>query len=481
MESSSASNQQAAGPVEHHPSLPRVFRFLGVTLLVWTVCGAILSMIQAHWLDAMWSTDGFGDSEAVMERLESLWAWFKVTDIVGMSLLLIGAAAAVWAADKRRSAQVVLIVATGLIVSSSAVLLTIYFGETDSADEATFLFELKSYLTTGGLATTLLGAAMLARWRWRGLFVGGYLVHVGVGLCTQYLPSETFETITSRFMLSSAIDLVGAGFFSVGLMKTAGLLQAGGSETDHERVVEGSALRLLSKAIGLRIGLSIGGVVLLFILVLSKSFGLVPLCIWIFAGLALAASLYLGWALLSYFALPSSFRSGTAIIVALVGLATAAVIEALSAVNAAELFTLVAKAREATSYWGVPGLSKIEDLQGSLMRYRRITMFFGVISYGAVAYALLSTASRLGDLAAAAKAKTVMVLIGTGAVGAVGLESILSSPNRVDPTVFLGGAVLLLCVGIATLVVLFQVLTALGYGLDSVEDPELGEEATIRP
>ncbi len=461
---------------DYKPFLPQVLRFTGVAFLIWTVCGTILAMLQAHWLDALWSTDGFEDSEAAIERLESLWPWFKITDTVGMLVVTIGVAAAVSAVRKRSVVQAALIAGVCLLVGSLGVMLKLYFTEITDPEGSRFYWDLKSYLMMAGLTATLLSAAMLTNWRWRGLFVGGYLVHVGAFLWLDNLPQDTFETITSRFLAGSAFDLVGAGFFLVGLVMSAKTLPDRSTESAREGVPDGRAMRGLSKAIGLRIGLSIGGVVLLFLLMLSKSFALIPLFIWVFAGIALATSCYLAWALVAYLSLPKSFRNGTALVVALVGLAVATVIEVVSAMNAAEMFSLVAKARASTSYWGVPGLSRIEDLQESLVQYRRFAVIFGVASYIAVAYALLSTASRLGDLVAVAKARLVMILVGTGAVGAVVLESVISTANRIDPLIFLAGAALLLCVAIATLTALFQLLSALANSLDNLEESEFAQD-----
>ena len=469
MSSSAVTDPQK--PLER-PLLLLALRVMAVTAFVWTVCEITLNAIRGSIYERMWISDVSGDLDAQIATLERLFAWSQIGDIVGPLTILGALLLAGWGASERRTLLKLGLTGAAVLILGALVMASVLLlGGQMERELSGYLWKTKAYLFMGGSVATLLVTSHIAKWRSRGLFLIGYVAHVGLLVWIRGRPTESFESYSTVLKLGSAIDLFGAVMFAGGLLAAAKSLAAVGT-AETTTGDGGAVMRRLTRALALRLGLAIGGVVVLVLLIIAKHLEIVPTLIWFLTGFSLIAACYLGYALVCYFSLTSALRSGWAIIIALITLIAAAMVELASAPSATEVFGLIAEAQQATSFWDMPDLSRLEELQTDLVLYRRLALAFGVVSFGAVAVALHRTASGVMSFSAVAKARTLMILIGTGAVGAIACDQILANARKVSPGLVLTGAVVLFCVAIATMIVLFQLLSMLATSLELSDDEE---------
>lgn len=151
-------------------------------------------------------------------------------------------------------------------------------------------------------------------------------------------------------------------------------------------------------------------------------------------------------------------------VVVLVVIAAALDLWALSA--ATELFDGIAAAKKATSFWEMPSMKKLEDLQDSIRWASRGQIVLGMIALMTVASALKETAARLGAREQVERAGRVRVL----AIVAAGL-SFLGGLMMERPK---AGEEVLLVAGLALVVAIAMVTswTRLLFGVaDAIERP----------
>jgi hypothetical protein len=265
-----------------------------------------------------------------------------------------------------------------------------------------------------------------------------------------------------------SVAIAGAAWFASFAFPLAKRLTREADEPAEARpagTLDGTPLRALAWVLLARIGF---GVVLQILIMLSMfngeyenagvltSFG---------TAIGVVLSLVIIGALVGYLRYPVSHRSdslGVAIVVLVVGVALDIV-----ATNAAnELFGLVGEAKRATSFWGMPSLSKIEDLQTTIAWAGRASLLLGLGAGFALATSLLRTASAIADAELASQARRVMTLLIVAGVGALFVSFLAASPKRDMVGFLLVAAVALLGVALFLVVDWMRLLFGLASAVE---------------
>jgi hypothetical protein len=140
----------------------------------------------------------------------------------------------------------------------------------------------------------------------------------------------------------------------------------------------------------------------------------------ILAGLITSA--LVAFSLAGYLRAPARLRSGTAIGYALAAVTAGALLDLYSGGAALELFDLANQASRATTFWGMPSLSRMEDLQAALTWGGRLALLLGITAAAAVIRSLRVTAQGIGATTLAeAAGRTLALALFTGA-GAVAVS-----------------------------------------------------------
>ncbi|MGZ3420745.1 MAG: hypothetical protein ACXVEE_22910 [Polyangiales bacterium] len=150
--------------------------------------------------------------------------------------------------------------------------------------------------------------------------------------------------------------------------------------------------------------------------------------------------------------------------VVLVVIAAALDLWALSA--ATELFDAIAQAKNASSFWGMPSLKKLEELQDGIRWASRGQIVLGMIVVMTVASALKETASRMGAREQVERAGRVRVL----AIVAAGLSFLgglmMEQPKAGEEVLIVAGLALVIAIAMLT------AWTRLLFGVaDAIERP----------
>lgn len=95
------------------------------------------------------------------------------------------------------------------------------------------------------------------------------------------------------------------------------------------------------------------------------------------------------------------------------------VLDIWGAVATGQLLSLVSEAKRATSFWGMPSLRRIEDLQAAATWTGRISICLGLIGSFAIVRSLTATARGLVDEVLAVRAGRVRALLIYGTGGAI--------------------------------------------------------------
>jgi len=123
-------------------------------------------------------------------------------------------------------------------------------------------------------------------------------------------------------------------------------------------------------------------------------------------------------ALLQYLRFPTGYRSESRIVA--MGLMVLGIgLEVYAAIAANRLFDMVAQAKRASSFWGVPSLSEMESLQSGLTWAGRGGVVLGIGAGLALLSSLRVTAQALGASEQLARANRALALLVTAGVGVV--------------------------------------------------------------
>src|SRR5204863_7003814 len=117
--------------------------------------------------------------------------------------------------------------------------------------------------------------------------------------------------------------------------------------------------------------------------------------------------------------LPAALCDREALMIAIVLACLAPVFDVWSAVSTGQLLSLVGEAKHATSFWGMPSLGRIEELQTAANWTGRISICLGLAGSFAIVRSLTATARGLVDETLAVRAGRVRALLIYGTGGAV--------------------------------------------------------------
>jgi hypothetical protein len=101
--------------------------------------------------------------------------------------------------------------------------------------------------------------------------------------------------------------------------------------------------------------------------------------------------------LVGYHRIPAELRRGELIAFVLVLQLLATGLDFWAGSAADKLFSMVENAKKATSFWGMPSLREMEELQSTLTWGGRIALVVGVVAAAVLLAALRGTARALGD------------------------------------------------------------------------------------
>lgn len=202
-------------------------------------------------------------------------------------------------------------------------------------------------------------------------------------------------------------------------------------------------------AVGMAQGASVGGLLVLLVAV-SATCG-VAMCV--------AIGRQIGW--------PELARSGGALVLSLGCLSLALLLDVWVTVNVFELIDLVAEARGATSLWGMPSISRIEELQSIATWGGRVGQALGLVTMVSLLVSLHRTASFLQRDDLRAKSGTALALAIVGGVIGLGTMALAAEASRALLPVLGIGMLAMLGVGVAFLVAFVQLASGLARAMDA--------------
>jgi hypothetical protein len=461
------------------------------------VLAAVVEALRTSAYAALHRGDPGVDSHAVHARL-ALLATIQTVTYLALSVTLAVAVALFAAALSRSRARTVGWIAFGLLVSgvvmSVALTLLVRSGSFASSGEPgslrllNLLWLSRSLLGTAALGALLLAIALAVGRRatagWSMLAVYGCLAAGSFGWLTLELLRQS-ASATSEVMiwiyrvLDYGSDAVTTGAMLWGasrLGREPDPSPADGEPAGDEgrQAVSGAPLRQLAAILLWRIVTGVIGQILLVGVMASGSFESAQPLVVLLGMLSLVLTVLLCTGLGRYLRMPEPARHGGALGVALAALGLAAAVDLYATVSAVQLFGLVAEARRATSFWGMPSLSHIEELQAGLEWGGRIAMVLGVGAALGLLASLRTTASWVGDRAQQVRVRTLLVLTSVGGIGAVALGAAIGAGMKQDTLmlVLLGIGPILLGVGIAALVGWMRLLRGLADSLERGPRPE---------
>jgi hypothetical protein len=236
---------------------------------------------------------------------------------------------------------------------------------------------------------------------------------------------------------------------------------------------DGAPLRTLGWALLGRIGLGIVLAVLVTVSVAQGEYESAGSLSTISAALGGLISVVILVALIQYLRLPEAYRS-EALVVTIGFVVLGVVLDVVAAKSATELFHAVGEAKRATSFWGMPSLSKMEELQTTMTWAGRGGLALGFGAGLALAASLGKTAQALGDAERSAEAKRVSSLLVIAGSGAVVVSFLAQALARDAAPLLLILALALLVVAVMLLASWTRLLFGLARALEQRAGPESG-------
>lgn len=232
--------------------------------------------------------------------------------------------------------------------------------------------------------------------------------------------------------------------------------------------LDGSPLRLLASTLLARVLVGALGQGLLIAAMASRSFEMAQALLVLLGITTLVLSLSLASGLWRYLAMPEPARAGGALGASLTLLLLGAAVDLYALVSGVQLFSIVAEAQRATSFWGMPSLSRMQELQQGLEWGGRIALVFGLGASLALLLSLRTTATWLRDGAQRVRANVLLGLTLGAGTCAMALMLLLGMRMKHDAQlmVLLGISPVLLGLGIAALVVWMRLLRGLAAALE---------------
>ncbi len=286
-----------------------------------------------------------------------------------------------------------------------------------------------------------------------------FLVMVGQGI---YSPSadETMRWIRRSSSTLADAAMVAAAIAALRVHQTA----ASGPGAEPVLAGGGSILRLLAGSLLARIALGIAVQIPLLFAMRERDFSGAKA--WMTLGTVggLLTGVCVLLALIGYLRLPERLRSGGALGFAIGALVLGAILDLYAASAASELFEIGEQMTRATSFWNMPSLSRLEELQAGLTWGGRIALALGIAAGFALAHSLQITALAFDAADRVAQARRVKgFLVGAGG-GALALGTLAQELR--EPVVLLVGAIVLLVIALMLLVDWVALLLGLAKCLD---------------
>jgi hypothetical protein len=242
------------------------------------------------------------------------------------------------------------------------------------------------------------------------------------------------------------------------------------NELDRQPV-DGSPLRLFGWATLFRIGL-------MLLLAVAQAVALVNsntdaaqgvLVLGTFAGVCVSA--VLAFALLGALRMPSDLRSGDALVFAMIALCIGPLLDIWAAASGSQLFSALSEAKRATSFWGMPSISKMESLQETMTWLGRVSLALGVAAAVAIVHSFRIAANALQhtDLVGLAARARLLLLI--GGIGGLALGALVPHAKNATLPLLVMGALALLAIAIWMISDLLRLTFGLAAALEQGKRP----------
>jgi hypothetical protein len=396
--------------------------------------------------------DGATHRDAILAKLK-LYA--QIAFWAHMGTLLLVASAAVVLALSLRKGRAWAFAAAGLVLADVALIAIsrniTFTGEVP--DLLRVLWWAGSVSLGTGLALPLLAVAReapspLARY---GVIGAACLLVIQLGIAT--FNSLYPYTLTVVTWLTQGSALLSAAWFASVALPLAGRLaraQPAEAATVAQRGIDGTPLRVIGWALLARIASAVTLQALLTIAMTNNNHAAAGALTTMSAGVGIVISIIIVAALVRYLGLPPSHRSD-ALIVAIGFVLLGIGVEIYAAYAGNRLFGLIAEAKSAGSFWGVPSLSEMETLQTGLTWAAGGAVLLGVGAGMALLAALKSTARALRADEHVKRANRADILLITAGTGVVAMGVVMNAIKR-------DAVPVLLLVGVALLVLAIMLL-----------------------
>ena len=461
------------------------------------VLTAVFEVLRTSAYEALHRVDSGVGRSAQYARI-ALLSTIQTITYLALSVTLTVAVALFTAALRRSRARTVGWIASGLLASAivlgvALTLLARSGAFTGSAEPGSWRLLSLLWLGRSLLGMVALGALLLATALavgrratvgWSLLVAYGSLAFVTVGLMALDLLRSSPAEMTAVMLWVYRVCDYGSDLVAVGAMlwgasrlaREPEALPADAEPASGEghQAISGAPLRQLASILLWRIITGVVGQILLVGVMASGSFDSAQPLVVLLGMLSLLLTVLLCTGLGRYLRLPEPARHGGALGMALAALALAAAVDLYATVSAVQLFGLVAEARRATSFWGMPSLSHIEELQAGLEWGGRIAMVLGFGAALGLLASLRTTAIWVGDRAQQVRVRMLLVLTSLGGIGAVALGAAIGAGLKQDTLmlVVIGIGPILLGVGITALVGWLRLLRGLADSLERGRRPE---------
>ncbi len=327
-----------------------------------------------------------------------------------------------------------------------------------------------------GLALMLpLVAAARARPSWLArIAVIGALALVALGAVPEVLEAAVTGNAEAATRLqtfltwaSPLVSLVSAAWFAGFAFPLAGRLakQADDSADAARSALDGTPLKMLAWGLVGRIAMGVVLAAATLLWAAQGDYDSASAVMKVAGALDGLVNVLILIALVQYFRFPTTHRSD-ALFFAIPLLVLGAILDAYGTWSSSELFDIAAHARHATSFWEMPDISKLEDLQATVTWVGRAALALGVGAGLVIAKSLEETARALGNKERRRRAKEVaglMLVLGTVALGLMFVENALA---RNAPMLFFLLALALLVGGLFLTTMWMQLLFGLAGELD---------------
>lgn len=408
---------------------------------------------------------GHADYEAIRAKL-ALYSTLSFGGHVALAVLVLVGLALFWGALRRGrglalAAVLAMLAHLGLAVTSRIV---------QATSEPSFAMK-ALWWTNGTLAAVALGLPLVAAWR----AAPSAFSRLGVvGAVAMLLIDGALSAYGLRLVdypswlawVERALAVAAAVWFACFAFPLATRL--GQSDAPdavaREGTLDGTPLRVLAWALLARIGLGVALQAAIMVSMAGGEYESASSLTTLGTALGVIVSLVVLGALLGYLRLPESHR-GTAIPAAIALLLVGGGLDLYATSVASELFRLVGSAMRATSFWGVPSLSKMQELQSTLAWAGRGALACGVLAGFALASSLQETARAVGTRVHQEQAGRATTLLVVGGVGAV-VASFLTGERELAALLLVLAAGLLV-VAVALIVTWMRLLLGLALALEA--------------